>query len=418
MRNALDTQWPNRPVYYYFNINQEQRWNESNVFPQITELAIVDVIQQQEQQLLFAAQKGDTVLLHHQPDDNFLKYLSANGIQLPKFHYIEGYSSIPWSQIKKEGAIFAPYIMTCQIEADLKRYGIECVFGDSALVKEINNKLVTRELAIQNRFNVTEGYVCENIFELENAYSQLRNKGYEKVVLKIPYGSSGKGLRVINSDKTFLTLSRYISKRSTSFQLLIEGWEEIERSINGQIWIGHSSTSVLGITEQQINDDAVYSGTNYSPTYSPHIHEMYEKELKKLSEILKGIGYKGVAGIDSIISKKGELFPVIEINARFTQVTYLLNLTIELKKSYEYVSSHWVSFSSKDNLGFHEFLEQCNKFIDQGSHKLDYFIYTFAKSKWDDTFYYRIFILTMANELIEAPNFVDQMGTFVQTTRH
>lgn len=414
MKNAVNTQWPNKPVYYYFNINQEQRWNESNVFPQVTELAVVNVIQQQEQQVMFAANKGDTVLLHHQPDDDFLKYLTANGIQLPNFQYIEGYDSIPWPQIKEAGAIFAPYIMTSQIEEDLKRYRIECVFGNSALVKQINNKLITRELAIKNGFNVTQGYVCENLMELENSYSQLKKKGYEKIVIKIPYGSSGKGLRVVNSDKTFRTLSRYISKRFTNFQVLIEGWEDIERSINGQIWIGENTSSILEITEQQINDDAVYTGTNYSPAYSPHILEMYKEELNKLCEVLHDMGYRGVAGTDSIISKQGELFPVIEINARFTQVTYLLNLTNELKKNYQYVSSQWVSFSAIDNLGFSDLLEQCNKFMGKGSSKLDFFIYTFAKSKWNDTYHYRIFLMIMANELIEAPNFISQLVTFVQ----
>lgn len=48
--------------------------------------------------------------------------------------------------------------------------------------------------------------------------------------------------------------------------------------------------------------------------------------MHRIIELLYDEGYRGVVGVDSIIDENEQLIPIIELNARFTQVTYLLPL--------------------------------------------------------------------------------------------
>ncbi|BFH34720.1 hypothetical protein [Paenibacillus melissococcoides] len=41
------------PIYWFYNIDQEQRWNQSRVFPAVTDLEQMKLVYQQEQQLFF-----------------------------------------------------------------------------------------------------------------------------------------------------------------------------------------------------------------------------------------------------------------------------------------------------------------------------------------------------------------------------
>ncbi|EML6324630.1 ATP-grasp domain-containing protein [Bacillus cereus] len=385
----------NRAVWLY-NINQEQDWNESKIWPSITDKKQLELVYQQEQQLLLLARPDDAVLFSHSPDPNFLEYLKEQGIKLPRIIYRPVDNKIPWEELGEGNNVLVPYIISEFIEKTSKLKGIKVYGSRLALVKMLNNKLCCRKIAEENGFNVTEGFFCSTISELKIAYQKLQNLGFKKVVLKIPFGSSGKGIKVIENERSFITFLKFISRYSKEFEILLEGWHDICVSLNTQLLVQDNGVEVIAVTEQKIDRNGMYLGTNFSPNFESTLLERYIKEMYRIGDILKELGYKGIVGIDSILDTKGNLIPIIEINARMTQVTYLLPMVNRLRGNYSKIFSGFYRFQSSNELTFNDIYL---KIYDQLKPDNDntFFIYTFAKHRDQSKNYYRIFVMFYGN---------------------
>ncbi|PUA34635.1 hypothetical protein C8Z91_34790 [Paenibacillus elgii] len=381
----------NKNLYWCYNINQEQKWNNTKVFPSISDTYKNELVKQQEQQLILIADDDDIIIVNHAIDESFTHYLETNGLKIPKIVKTEKIES----HCKSYNSILIPYITTEEIILEWSEYFPEILGQNNLnLVKDLNNKLFTKKLALAEGYPVTDGFIVDNVTDLEESYNLLKARGFEKVVLKIEFGSSGKGLKICNNDEEFKGLLKYIERRKTKFCILIEGWYKFEKSLNAQLLIRNEDINLLAVTEQIINDDGVYLGTNFTPSVENNVIDLYKMSIQKMGETIRRLGYRGIVGIDSIICNKNTVFPIIEINARFTQVTYLLPLVEKLLKGNSFIESRFYDLSSINDYDFNQVL---NKIKNQllNNHFL---IYTFAKSKSKGQVIYRVFILFYANE--------------------
>ncbi|KIQ79991.1 hypothetical protein RW25_26505 [Bacillus sp. L_1B0_8] len=377
-------------IFWYYNINKEQEWNEQNTFPSVTDLGQLKLVIQQEQQMLYAAKPYQTVLLRHRPDKDFMNYLHTNGVEIPQIEFIndlEDFKKIRSVKQNGETDLLVPYIVT---EDTMPYNYFNC---DYKLVKKLNNKFYVRELLLEKGITTTRGAFCHNTAEILDAYSHLQNEGFNKFVFKIPFGSSGKGLKVVKNERELSLFIKFINRRSQDFRILLEGWHTIKHNLNSQILIT-DKVELLLITEQRITEDGMYLGTNFSPNFSNELVENYSNQILKIGELIKQMGYKGILGIDSIIDSDNILYPVVEINARFTQVTYLYHLVNKIKKlKFQFIESRFIRFESSSDVQFNEI----KQYIDNQS-KTDYFIYCYAKEKLKNKTLYRVFILFYTND--------------------
>ncbi|MED4256813.1 ATP-grasp domain-containing protein, partial [Priestia megaterium] len=222
-------------------------------------------------------------------------------------------------------------------------------------------------------------------------------KGFKKMVIKLPYGSSGKGLKIINNEVQFQRLVNYLKRHcKEKVFLLIEGWHNIKRSLNSQFIIGNYETKLLSITEQIINSDGVYFGTNYTPHYKDELLKNYKKQVYEISNLIQDLGYRGIIGIDSIQDQDNIIYPTIEINARFTQVTYLLPLVSKLSKDYKFIESRIFRMNFSQKVSFLDIKRTLDRLFKKAN-DLDYLIYTYAHTHHGQRNYYKLFILFMGN---------------------
>ncbi|WP_044879345.1 ATP-grasp domain-containing protein [Paenibacillus sp. IHBB 10380] len=386
-------------VLWHANINEDQHWNETALFPSFANPQQLTLIEQQEQQLLWIAEPQDIVWLRHPPDPQFLEYIKSYRDKLPQICVTSdaGQAAVCTAGLSPETFTFMPFMLTSDNVALAEQYEWGLIDSNAELVKHMNSKYVTRRLAEENGFRVTQGRFCSNPQELIEAYSEIRATGFTKAVLKQAYGSSGRGLTMIENEDKFRQLSSYIRKRTTCFELLLEAWHPIKHSLNAQLWIEPDSVHLLAVTEQRINNYGVYIGTNYTPHYDAAVMEEYRAEMLRLGAVLRQRGYAGIAGIDSIVDDKNNLYPVIEINGRFTQVTYLLPFIETLLPSYKYVESRYIHMETSDKFSFDEIKSRFEAEL-QPDLEHQFTIYTFAFYNQPHTNLYRIFILFYGNE--------------------
>lgn len=375
------------------NINQEHLWNTSNVLPAVTDQQELELIRQHEQQMLLIANPMETVLFRHTPDEQFVSYLVKQGFGLPRIQMCDE-DGLPDNEDFHHPCL-VPYLVTEEVDHWVRNTSGRSAIGPPYdLVKRLNNKFATRQLAIAHGFQATSGYFCHHERELKEAYWALRTEGFEKCVLKIPYGASGKGLKIIASEHEFATVCKFIARRSEQFELLLEGWHPTHHCINAQLWIDHTSTKLLAVTEQMIDQNGVYIGTHFTPDIDRALVEQYRSEMLRLGAILQQAGYTGVCGIDSIIGTNGVLYPIIEINARFTQVTYLLPVVAELIRTYSYISSRFVRFETEHPLSFSDLYHRLHQRLAPDTRN-GFMVYTFARHTLPERpkTRYRIFVL-------------------------
>jgi [BtrI acyl-carrier protein]--L-glutamate ligase len=225
------------------------------------------------------------------------------------------------------------------------------------LVLLLNNKTYVREFVAGLNFPLPQGSICDNVESLAASYLNLkRATGTERFVIKRPYGSSGSGFYHVFGDKDFSAIySRIRGMAGVSEKWIIEEWQNTTMCLNAQLFVDPQDSRVLAITQQFINPLGVYQGSDLLPILPPPITEVYGQYLQDLMRVIAAMGYKGFLGVDSYINSDGQLIPVIEINARMTLVTYLLDLREHLigeqNKSilyriYKFSVQHMIEFDS------------------------------------------------------------------------
>ena len=146
-------------------------------------------------------------------------------------------------------------------------------------------------------------------------------------------------------------------------------------------------------------------GTSFTPELHESAISKYIDKVTDISKMLQDMGYRGIAGFDSIIDENDQLIPAVEINARFTQVTYLLPWVKLLQDQFPYIESRYVKLFSEREHSFTEIAEKCAQVIHG-----EYTIYTFAKERNERGYVYKVFSMFYSNTLDQLNRMIDQFS--------
>ncbi|MBD8497196.1 ATP-grasp domain-containing protein [Paenibacillus arenosi] len=400
---------------WYANMNDDQAWNTSKYFPVLHDPVQAKLVIQQEQQLLWIAESEDTVLFHHQPEDEFLAYVEMVRGQgtlphIQRLHHGESDSDADKHSQDKELTLL-PFLLTEQVRQWSYEKGWKLRYDDADYVRRLNDKYQVRRFVEKNGFAVTKGYFCHTPEQLEEAYRRIQVQGFTQAVLKSPHGSSGKGLSVIDSEAAFHKLLAFIRRRAATFELLLEAWHPIKRSLNAQISIQPNEVHLLAITEQRILERGIYVGTDYAPQIPAALRETYENEMLRLGHLLQQQGYTGVIGVDSIVDELEDLYPIIEINGRFTQVTYLLPFVESQLHSHTFVESRYIRLDAERKYTFSEMKAALDEALEPDIHQR-YVIYTYAAQQHAERWHYRVFLLFLGQDADSFHHMIDRFERF------
>ncbi|UUZ96882.1 peptide ligase PGM1-related protein [Paenibacillus sp. P25] len=288
--------------------------------------------------------KQDVLILRERPDAAYLKRLTELGFEIPTIltpKFADHHTPIAELVLQDDAplgrlrtlaeesdalpVVFLPYAVTELEETIARHCGLSLIGPPSWLVAKVNDKIFNKRIAEELGFPTCQGVECETLEESRGCFDRVKGSG-NRVILKEPYAASGKGLYIIDNEQSFdalLTGLSRVSRRRPAHPWILEQWMEKKADINYQIWISPDGKVDVFSIKRQILNGTVYTGSQMPAELEPEIIEAYRSYGEAIGRYLHGLGYSGVAGIDSIITADDVIIPLIEVNGRFTLSTYV-----------------------------------------------------------------------------------------------
>lgn len=332
------------PFLWLGNFEAERHWDDPAALhlPSIPMTADATIVNRLEEMTLLLAGAPDHVILREQPDPGFMAYLAQLGFVLPSVIGIGSEDRIlPVSELilKTDSFIeclrelarlhsalcLLPFGKTRLEEAIGERTGVPVAGPSAQLLETVNSKLYSRRVTEELGLRTVPGASCATFEALELAAAEMSVYFPDRLVLKEAMGVSGKGLLVIESperlERALAMLGRKV-KPGAPCRFVLEKWIDKVTDINYQILVNADGSVRLLCIKEAVTRNGVHMG-HYSPPQltGPQRHD-YEIAAEAIGKRLFDDGFVGIAGIDSIIDQAGQVYPVLEINARFNMSTY------------------------------------------------------------------------------------------------
>lgn len=220
-------------------------------------------------------------------------------ISLEKYHYE------PWALLKSDSSL-------------LNKLGAAGEFPSEKVVKKVNSKVWSAELLSEIGFE-NHSRVVRSSQDTEREGLELLARG--AFLIKEPFGVSGRGNLLINSEKKLKRIVSRLQKQEAGGKkvcLILEPFLEKALDFSSLIRLEKTGDFTLLSVQEIINSQFGYLGSKEaSQELLKKLKEQnYYKTVKKVVTLLYREGYWGNICIDSMVLSDGSLFPVVEVNAR------------------------------------------------------------------------------------------------------
>lgn len=223
-----------------------------------------------------------------------------------------------WKRLMQELPL-AAYAVIPSVEELAQKYGLDSAIPDVEAVKEVNSKAYSLRLAQQLDMN-PPGRFAEGTDAVKQIGAELLNR-HGKLILKDPYGVSGSGNLVVDAPALLTRLTDYLraqERAGKQVQLIVEPWLNKQADFSCQLYIAsNGSTELLGV-QRMVNRQLNYGGSYAADAYLVNrlAEAGYFEQMERLAAQMYIDGYFGPVCIDSMLLDNGEVYPIVEINAR------------------------------------------------------------------------------------------------------
>lgn len=430
---ALSTDRGRHVFVWLFNIGAEEVWHPGS--RAVADPAEQTVVNRMEEMNLLLCRSQDIIVLRERPQPHFLEMLRQMGFAIPRIEVPE--SSDPLAPITElvladegllqrlrtaseeaGGAYLVPYAVTWKEEEVAARCSLTLLGADADLCARVNDKIFSRRMAEHLGFPVTEGAVCRNETEVQEACGRIAAAaaGPARFIIKQPHGASGKGMLLVE-DLSRLTavvnvMKRFAGRNSLAGGWLVERWYDKQLDLNYQIYISpEGEVNMFSLKVQQLAG-TVYTGSRMPAELEKGLEEEIRGCAEQLGSSLCAAGYSGIASIDGFVDEDGQLFPVIEINGRFTLSTYISFVSAVLgeckflSRYYRVVSAEPLTYESLCALLRENGLLYGSE---QQEGVIVYTAGTLSTARLKQGFINRIFTLIATNSWEEAENYARRL---------
>lgn len=294
--------------------------------------------------ILYKSQENLLVLVR-EPSRSIQKYFSEDlKLELPHIELLsyEDFYSINTDRVSNNAKLFAEKVSKHPAgsidgfvtDETLIKWSLR--LGKHCLNTTDSSRLCNNKLALYNYLKEKNMPVCDTEIatsddDVESCIGLLEKKGYKTVVVKSQIGASGVGMFKVDLSEHNINLPRYMFWEGGC---MVQGW--LEPGIYGikevyspsvQIFVGEDSVYIYDVTEQILSRKSIHQGNLSPPPYLEPHSDLRDEMLRQSTVVGKWLflqGYRGMAGVDFIVTFKDELEEVFvcEVNARVTGATY------------------------------------------------------------------------------------------------
>ncbi|MGW0893729.1 preATP grasp domain-containing protein [Saccharopolyspora sp. NPDC002578] len=336
------------PLVFLGNFEVEQRWALGELgLPRFSAPGGTAVVNRMDEFALLPASAADHVLVKAPPDPDHLDHLRELGLPVPTVHAVarqdaqrivtEDVLDDPalldvLRELAAAGARLAPHGVSELEERLCDVTGLPLAAPGAALCKAVNSKVYSRIAADELGLRQPRGWTCETVAELDAAVAAARElvEAGTKVVVKEAFGVSGKGIAVVDSVRRLDRLHRMLAEKAGNsggrMAFVIEQWVAKRADLNYQFTVHRDATVRFDFVKEALTDGGVHKGHRFPAALDADQLAVVEKSAALIGSRLAADGYYGVVGVDALVEPNGELFPLLEINARNNMSTYQLPL--------------------------------------------------------------------------------------------
>ncbi|WP_160036764.1 ATP-binding protein [Paenibacillus sp. An7] len=354
LKQAL-TGSPESVFIYINNFEVEEQWNQDNTLklPSISVGNSTEIVNRMEELGVFLAGQGDYVLLKEKPDPHLIADAQDIGFgysllltmenNTPKLNITENILNCEATlkrlrEIGEHGKVYlVPFGVSSKEEELSQRVGIPLAVPSSNVFQQVNDKGYSRRLNQQLGIRQIYGKECNTIDELKDGFnemSHLLDQG-NLIVMKDALGVSGKGITVISDrqrfDKVLKMLERQASKKGTrKINYVLEQWIDKICDLNYQFLIDRNGQVEFICVKESLVKQGVHQGHVMPSRLSNKQVQTLKESAEAIGMAMYKDGYFGMVGVDAILDLDGNLYPNLEINARFNMSTYQINIQNQL----------------------------------------------------------------------------------------
>lgn len=225
--------------------------------------------------------------------------------------------------------------MVYKLSDSLRDY-VMCL-NEQMLLNKINNKILCRTWLLNSGIDIVAFKTMTGQEICERSYTEICDS--PGCVIQSNYGGGGIGTFLIN-EKNYNDLK---SRLNPLGQYIVSPYIDNSISVNTHVFISDKQTVLSPASVQiieNVSDQLCYRGADFIAFKS--IDGVIKDKIRdisiKIAGLLREIDYRGVAGIDFIISKDGRVY-CSEINPRFQASSILLDLYLAKNKKNGLASS-------------------------------------------------------------------------------
>uniref|UniRef100_A0AAU2V3V7 ATP-grasp domain-containing protein n=1 Tax=Streptomyces sp. NBC_00003 TaxID=2903608 RepID=A0AAU2V3V7_9ACTN len=338
---------PDTPLVFLGNFEVEQQWaHGEHTLPRLSASAADAVVNHMDEFALLLGDERDHVILKSRPDEAYLAFLAGLGVRLPRLHVAAGQDP---GRTVTEDALEDPALLAdltalaasgCPITAHgvsvreellARATGLSVAAPDAATCKAVNSKVYSRRVADELGLRQPRGWACTTLAELADAFEAAARDEERRYVVKEAFGVSGKGIAVLESrrrgDRILSVVTRQAQRAGHDrVAFVVEEWVAKQGDLNYQFTVARDGGVCFDFVKEQLTDNGVHKGHRMPARLTDAQLDVVRDTAERLGKRLAADGYFGVVGVDAMVDPAGELYPVVEINARNNMSTYQVRL--------------------------------------------------------------------------------------------
>ena len=259
-----------------------------------------------------------------------------------------------------------------------------CCYNSQDVLNVLNDKQQMRTFLASKKINIVP-FIVKNGANIDyDTLKQLLNGN--KFIIQSTFGGGGIGT-FLADENNFAEIKEKIINGS---QYLISNYLENSISVNTHVFISSKNTVVTPASVQlieNINNQLVYRGADFIAFRD--LEKVVQENIREtsivISNFLRDMGYRGVAGIDFIIDQTNRIY-CCEINPRFQSSSVILNKFIVDREKNREKNSGYIEETSiyeMNKNAFEDTLKSSISFYDEVNYSC-YFYYNDANMSQDD----------------------------------